>query len=1098
MFLTVRDVQIEGTFPELAQQTAALIGQIQGRRVSLAEVYKFGDDLQAAYVTEGYILARVVVPKQNLQSGDIHISIIDGVIESLDLTGVPARSRELVKARLQPLIGQHHVMQKEIERRVLLLGDIAGLVGSSTVRSGTRADENILVITATEKMISFATSIDNRLPDSLGRWEISDSFALNNAFGWGEQLHAEVSSGTDFNHFFDSASKLQAYGGGFTLPIGNDGFNIAAAFSEVRTVPVPEPGTFTTAEERAVATFDRTTLRATYPLLLTLKDIVRVQLGFEHIDNQNRVGPEPAFIALPSGTSVFDLSQDRYEDVRLAGEWVTQFPWSLGGQATSALFYTRGLGGRTASDTSLVPLSQPGASPTFEKLKLDARVVQPLPDDFQLSLFVKAQTSFGDSLMLPEQLSLDGVDALSGFAAGTLNVDSGILARAELSRTFATDIFNSKTTVTPYVFAAWGEGDHVQPLVGQAAFIQAESIGAGFHANANVFFGDAFQETFSFEVAKNFTNVPFSAIPYEDSDYRATFSYVLRYSGTPFETPAHSAGRSENQASAPFWTGFYTGLNAGYGFSGDTKVSNNAVPVATFLDTLTTLNYSGASAGSASGQSSVADDGIIGGGQLGYNFRSDRVVWGAETDIQGSGIRGQSTFVGHGSVTNAGDTDTVTTTLQNEKAVDWLGTARARLGYVVTPGLLAYGTGGLAYGGVSDGNLETQQWNGTIISPLLRSSGATSFTSRTMVGWTLGAGFEWMFTPNMSLKAEYLYYDLGSDRSSPNSLQTTLPGFAPNTVASTSSTRYDGQIVRVGLNYHFNSFEDPGSLNSWLWGANAGAAVAAYAHEDAPRRWAGLYAGLNTGYDWDATRGVSTTAVPRTTTLDSTLHGDFSLASARSASGQSSAAANGFNGGAQIGYNYKADNFVLGAEGDIDGSGIWGRSLSQGSATAFVLGSPNPVSSSIETEKSVDWISTIRGRLGYLANPNLLAYGTGGLAIGGVSAQTATSQQFSGTIGNTLVSSGSTGHLSSTLVGWTLGGGLEWMFMPNMSIKAEYLYYDLGSERFAGSPLTTSFAGVSSTALPTSSVHFNGQIVRAGINYHFNLLDDQKPIRAAY
>jgi outer membrane immunogenic protein len=67
-----------------------------------------------------------------------------------------------------------------------------------------------------------------------------------------------------------------------------------------------------------------------------------------------------------------------------------------------------------------------------------------------------------------------------------------------------------------------------------------------------------------------------------------------------------------------------------------------------------------------------------------------------------------------------------------------------------------------------------------------------------------------------------------------------------------------------------------------------------------------------------------------------------------------------------------------------------------------------------------------------------------------------------------------------------------------MSIKAEYLYYDLGSERFAGSPLTTSFAGVSSTALPTSSVHFNGQIVRAGINYHFNLLDDQKPIRAAY
>src|SRR5208283_70842 len=101
------------------------------------------------------------------------------------------------------------------------------------------------------------------------------------------------------------------------------------------------------------------------------KDIVRVQLGFEHVDDQERAGPLPVIAVPPT----FDLSRDRYEDVRLAGEWVTQFPWALGGQSTSALFYTHGLGGRTASDTSLVPLSQPGASPTFEKLKLDWRVV---------------------------------------------------------------------------------------------------------------------------------------------------------------------------------------------------------------------------------------------------------------------------------------------------------------------------------------------------------------------------------------------------------------------------------------------------------------------------------------------------------------------------------------------------------------------------------------------------------------------------------------------------------------------------------------------------------------------------------------------------
>jgi outer membrane immunogenic protein len=71
-------------------------------------------------------------------------------------------------------------------------------------------------------------------------------------------------------------------------------------------------------------------------------------------------------------------------------------------------------------------------------------------------------------------------------------------------------------------------------------------------------------------------------------------------------------------------------------------------------------------------------------------------------------------------------------------------------------------------------------------------------------------------------------------------------------------------------------------------------------------------------------------------------------------------------------------------------------------------------------------------------------------------------------------------------IGWTAGGGLEWMFAPNWSAKVEYLYYDLG---------TASAANVLSAAVPAGSLlygafyktstHFNGQVVRAGLNYHF-------------
>jgi outer membrane immunogenic protein len=72
------------------------------------------------------------------------------------------------------------------------------------------------------------------------------------------------------------------------------------------------------------------------------------------------------------------------------------------------------------------------------------------------------------------------------------------------------------------------------------------------------------------------------------------------------------------------------------------------------------------------------------------------------------------------------------------------------------------------------------------------------------------------------------------------------------------------------------------------------------------------------------------------------------------------------------------------------------------------------------------------------------------------------------------------------------------MLLPNWSLKVEYLYYDLSSVSFALSPLViTNFAGTPlSTAFPQSSARFNGNIVRAGLNYHFTWLP--APIVAKY
>jgi outer membrane immunogenic protein len=266
-----------------------------------------------------------------------------------------------------------------------------------------------------------------------------------------------------------------------------------------------------------------------------------------------------------------------------------------------------------------------------------------------------------------------------------------------------------------------------------------------------------------------------------------------------------------------------------------------------------------------------------------------------------------------------------------------------------------------------------------------------------------------------------------------------------------------------------------------------------------PPTWTGFYAGLNVGYAWSASKGVSTKA---TNIFDG--YGivdpadDESFASAVSQSGTASVNTGGVIGGGQIGYNYQfSPAFLVGIEADIQGLGQHGHgSFANTTPDLFGADFANAV---VSSEKSVDWLGTVRGRLGWLITPTLLIYGDGGLAYGGAKARTGVRASWTpggfDTAGDAWT--GASGGFSQTRVGWTAGGGLEWMFMPNWSLKAEYLYYDLGSAAWGLSPNSSystispdaigSLAGVTNaTNISRSSTRFNGNIVRVGLNYHFN------------
>lgn len=250
------------------------------------------------------------------------------------------------------------------------------------------------------------------------------------------------------------------------------------------------------------------------------------------------------------------------------------------------------------------------------------------------------------------------------------------------------------------------------------------------------------------------------------------------------------------------WTGPYLGLNAGGSWGENRGVSVGAVSL--FENPLW---FPGAAfAGAATGVVRGGDSGgFVGGGQIGYNLQlHPSFVVGVEADIQGfatSGGAGQTA----GAVLNGFTGSTQSTITQLGRRLEFLGTVRGRVGYLVTPALLAYGTGGLAYGGV---NLSLSQGSFDSAGFFGPGFGSSTF-SDTLVGWTAGGGLEWEFAPKWTVKGEYLYYDLGSATTTavvagPDFTFNAAPGSFGWVHAASVATRFDGHLVRAGVNYRFD------------------------------------------------------------------------------------------------------------------------------------------------------------------------------------------------------------------------------------------------------------------------------------------------------
>lgn len=199
-------------------------------------------------------------------------------------------------------------------------------------------------------------------------------------------------------------------------------------------------------------------------------------------------------------------------------------------------------------------------------------------------------------------------------------------------------------------------------------------------------------------------------------------------------------------------------------------------------------------------RSSARGGGVVG-STLGYNLQFQNIVIGVETDFD-SVLNGQNGKQTKTALVPLGGGISETGTITTSSSLDWLDTLRARAGYLVTPNLLIFATGGFAVGQVE---LNTQVTNSmdTVPSPFGIGYGATKIRP----GWAAGGGAEWKMSRDWSLKLDYLRYDLGTQSLYGGFAQLGAGGDLQTTTGVTTSTHFGGNLIRVGFNSRFDFSE---------------------------------------------------------------------------------------------------------------------------------------------------------------------------------------------------------------------------------------------------------------------------------------------------
>jgi hemolysin activation/secretion protein len=455
----LRELTLEGVTIYSSESWGADFSRLLGQRVSLADIYAFAAALTARYRNDGYILSRVIVPPQTIdtvEGGVIRLQAVEGFIAEVRFEGdAPGR---LLRAHGEQIKAERPLKAATLERFLLLMNDQPGTFARALLLpSPTKAGASDLVIELSRQRLGAGASIDNRGGRALGPLRATLDIEQRAFFGWGDRTSLRL-TGAEHN-------ELNYLAFAHEESIGSDGTRGSFSFNRVRSRPDTSssfiPLDTRTASDSAALGLSHAAWRGRNQNLY-LRAALTGHNGTTHLFNT--LESEDRIRALRIGLT-YDLADAargvNILDVEFAGGF-------------------EGLGSSRQGDADL---SRAGGKPGFRKLGIYAARLQALAGGWSVLGALSAQKAF-DVLLAPELFGFGGEQFGRGYDPSELVGDHGAAAKLELRWSTGFDLAGRALGTTAYGFYDAGTVRQRSPQPGSPAKESAQSAGFGVRFDA--------------------------------------------------------------------------------------------------------------------------------------------------------------------------------------------------------------------------------------------------------------------------------------------------------------------------------------------------------------------------------------------------------------------------------------------------------------------------------------------------------------------------------------------------------------------------------------------------------------------------------------